>query len=64
MSMTAEREQQIVTALRTIVEAFEPTEEAPEMTMWDLISRYNATGQNVELIGGAWAAAHGFDLPS
>lgn len=62
--MTAEREQQIVSALRAIVDAFEPTGDVPELTMWDLISRYNATRQNAELIGGDWAAEHGFDLPA
>lgn len=62
--MTAERERQTVSALRAIVDAFEPTGDVPELTMWDLISRYNATRQNAELIGGDWAAEHGFDLPA
>lgn len=50
--------------LQTIVDGFVPSEMEPELTMFGLISRYNATGRNVELIGGDWARAHGFDLPS
>lgn len=61
--MTEQREQEIVQRLQAIVDSFEPTEEEPELTMFGLISRYNATGANVELIGGDWAAEHGFDLP-
>jgi hypothetical protein len=61
--MTPEREQEVIQALQTIVDNFEPTEEEPELTMFGLISRYNATGQNIELIGGDWAKEHGFDLP-
>lgn len=61
--MTPEREAEIVTALQAIVDTFEPTPEQPELDMFTLISRYNATGGNTELIGGDWAAAHGFDLP-
>jgi len=62
--MTAEREQQIVTALQTIVDAFEPSDGELELTMFGLISRYNAAHDNPELIGGDWAEAHGFNLPS
>ena len=52
--MTEKRKQQIITALQGIYAGFEPTEEEPELTMFGLISRYNATGQNAELIGGDW----------
>ena len=52
--MLEERKQQIITALQGIYEGFEPTEEEPEITMFTLISRYNTTGQNTELIGGDW----------
>lgn len=62
--ITAEREQQIVMALQVIVDAFKPTEEESELTMFGLISRYNSQHDNPELIGGDWAQAHGFDLPS
>lgn len=62
--MTKDREQQIAAALQAIVNAFEPTDEEPELTMFGLISRYNALGDNPELIGGDWAAEHGFDLPA
>mgnify|MGYP001220047807 CR=1 FL=1 len=62
--MTAEREQQIVTALQTIVDAFEPSDGELELTMFGLISRYNAQHDNPELIGGDWAAERGFDLPA
>lgn len=60
MEMTPERAQQVVNALRGIVDAFVPAEPEPHLTMFGLISRYNQTGQNVELIGGNWAEAHGF----
>ena len=62
--MTAEREQQIIAALQAIVSGFESSEHEPELTMFALISRYNERGDNPELIGGDWAAEHGFDLPS
>lgn len=62
--MTAERERQIVAALQAIVDTFEPAEDEPELTMWSLIRRYNAQHDNSELIGGDWAAAHGFSLPA
>ena len=62
--MTKEREQQIVSALHAIADTFEPTETEPELTMFGLISRYNAAHDNPELIGGDWAEAHGFNLPA
>ena len=62
--MTAERELQIVAALQVIVNAFEPTDDEHELTMFGLISRYNAAHSNPELIGGDWAREHGFDLPA
>jgi len=40
--------------LKTIIAEFEPTEEEPELTMFGLISRYNAQYDNKELIGGDW----------
>jgi len=52
--MTDERKQQIISALQGIYTDFEPTAEEPEITMFALISLYNATGQNTELIGGDW----------
>lgn len=52
--MSEERKQEIITALQGINDVFQPTDEEPELTMFGLISRYNATGQNVELIGGQW----------
>ena len=52
--MTEERKQQIITALQVIYTGFEPAEEEPELSMFGLVSRYNATGQNAELIGGDW----------
>ena len=52
--MTEERKQAIISVLQGIYEGFEPTEEEPEITMFTLISRYNTTGQNTELIGGDW----------
>ena len=61
--MTPEREQEIIAALQAIVGDFEPTANEPMLTYFGLISRYNATGANVELIGGDWAKEHGFDLP-
>jgi len=52
--MTVERKQQIINALQGIYAGFEPTEEEPELTMFGLASQYNATGENIELIGGDW----------
>lgn len=60
--MTDQRKQEIIVALQSIVEAFEPTEAEPLLDMFGLISRYNATGQNIELIGGDWANENGFNL--
>lgn len=62
--MTKDREQQIVAALQAIADAFEPTDNEPELTMFGLVSRYNAQYDNPELIGGDWAQEHGFDLPA
>lgn len=62
-NMTTEREQEIVKALQIIVSAFQPTEEEPVLSYFGLISRYNATGQNRELVGGDFALSHGFNLP-
>lgn len=52
--MSEERKQQITEALQTIKSTFEPTEDEPELTMFGLISRYNAQYDNPELIGGDW----------
>lgn len=52
--MTEQRKQEIISALQGIYDNFEPTVEEPELTMFGLISRYNATEQNAELIGGDW----------
>lgn len=52
--MTEQRKQEIISALQAIHDNFSPTEEEPELTMFGLISRYNSTGENVELIGGDW----------
>jgi len=52
--MTEERKQQIISVLQGIYAGFEPTEKEPELSMFGLISRYNATRQNAELIGGNW----------
>ena len=52
--MSVERKQQIISALQGIFAEFKPTEEEPEITMFSLVSRYNSTGQNKELIGGNW----------
>lgn len=40
--------------LKKVIAGFEPTEEEPELTMFGLISRYNAQYENKELIGGDW----------
>ena len=52
--MTDERKQEVIIALQGIYTGFVPTEDEPAITMFGLISRYNATGQNAELIGGSW----------
>ena len=46
--------EQIEQRLKQIITEFEPTEEEPELTMFGLISRYNAQYDNKELIGGDW----------
>jgi hypothetical protein len=40
--------------LNRIIEEFTPSEDEPTLTMFGLISRYNALYDNVELIGGQW----------
>jgi len=52
--MTETRKQEVITVLQNIIDNFVPTEEELELSMFGLISRYNATGQNLELIGGQW----------
>ena len=54
LKMTEQRKQEIIDALQGIYDSFEPVELEPELTMFGLISRYNQTGQNAELIGGQW----------
>ena len=49
-----DRMTEIKARLKQIVVEFEPTEEEPELTMFGLISRYNAQYDNPELIGGDW----------
>lgn len=56
--MTEERKQEIITALQGIYVGFVPDENETEMTMFGLISRYNSTGKNIELIGGDWVLAN------
>jgi len=52
--MTEERKQEIIVILHDIYNSFVPIEDESELTMFGLISRYNAIGQNFELIGGDW----------
>ncbi|GIP38302.1 hypothetical protein J31TS4_15820 [Paenibacillus sp. J31TS4] len=52
--MTEQRKAEIVSELKTIAETFKPSEDEPILDMFVLISRYNATGKNAELIGGDW----------
>ena len=52
--MTEQRKQEIISILMSIYDNFEPGVDEPILTIFGLISRYNATGQNVELIGGDW----------
>lgn len=52
--MIEQRKQEIINALQNIYDTFQPTEEESELTMFGLISRYNALGDNPELIGGDW----------
>jgi len=40
--------------LNQIISRFEPTEGEPKLTLFGLISRYNAQYDNPELIGGDW----------
>ena len=40
--------------LKRIINEFEPTSDEQELTMFGLISRYNAQYENKELIGGDW----------
>ena len=49
-----DRMAEIKARLKQIIVEFEPTEEEPELTMFGLISRYNAQYDNPELIGGDW----------
>lgn len=49
-----DRMTEIKARLKQIIVEFEPTEEEPELTMFGLISRYNAQYDNPELIGGDW----------
>ena len=60
--MTNGRKNEITQILQSIVNNFVATDDEPELTMFGLISRYNATGKNAELIGGDWAKENGFDL--
>lgn len=60
--MTEQRKQEIISAMQSSVDSFVPIEGEPQLTMFGLISRYNVTGNNAELIGGDWAAENGFDL--
>ncbi|HBT92406.1 MAG TPA: hypothetical protein DEA87_02955 [Candidatus Veblenbacteria bacterium] len=60
--MSEERKQEIIAILQSIYDNFIPTEEEPELSMFGLISRYNQTGQNIELIGGDFAWENGFKL--
>ncbi len=52
--MTEERKHEIIHTLQGIADFFIPVENEPALSMFGLVSRYNATGQNIELIGGAW----------
>lgn len=61
--MTEERRQEIIAVLQNIVDSFVPSADEPQLTTFGLISRYNAIGQNIELIGGDWAGENGFNLP-
>ena len=46
--------QTIKDRLEAIINGFTPTEDEPQLTMFGLISRYNAQYDNPELIGGQW----------
>jgi len=62
LNLTEQRKQEIVNALRTIANNFQPTEDEPELTMFELISRYNKQYDNPELIGGKWVRENVPDL--
>ena len=52
--MNEQRKQEIITILQGFYDNYTPTEDEPELTMFGLISRYNQTHENIELIGGDW----------
>ena len=52
--MNEERKSEVVTRLKSIISEFVATKEEPSLTMFGLISRYNAQYDNIELIGGDW----------
>jgi len=56
--MTEERKQEVIQRLMEIANSFVPSEEEPELTMFGLISRYNRSYDNPELIGGNWVKAN------
>jgi hypothetical protein len=62
--MTQDRENEIVSDLQSILDEYIPTDNSPILDMFYLISTYNRTGKNIELIGGQWAQDHGFNIPS
>ncbi len=62
--MTEGRKQEILTILQSIIDDFTPTSDEPYLTMFGLISRYNETGENAELIGGDWVTENGINLPA
>lgn len=52
--MTEQRKQEIIETLTNILDSFEQKPEESEPTMFWLISQYNQSGENEELIGGTW----------
>lgn len=52
--MNEERKSEVVTHLKSIISEFVATKKEPNLTMFGLISRYNAQYDNIELIGGDW----------
>lgn len=54
--MNDSRKDEIIQDLMSILNDFKPNEEEQltEPTMFWLISKYNQTGKNAELIGGDW----------
>jgi len=56
--LTEQRKTQIISCLNVIVDNFAPSDEEQELTMFGLISEYNAAHDNPELIGGAWVREH------